>query len=174
MTRTARPAIYWIIGIIALFLYGSAASTEPDAPPPAARKLEMQPIGVIHKENTAAWIEIDRQFHDGLLGIGDFSHVWVFWWFDRNDTPAKRATLQVHPRGNRRNPLTGVFATRSPARPNLIALSLCRIQRLEGTVLYLEGIEAFDGTPVVDLKPYLPELDRAENIRLPDWVRRGE
>src|SRR3990172_1231577 len=144
MTRTLRMASYLIISIIALVLSCSVPSTGSGASQPATRKLEMQPIGVIHKKNTAAWIEIDRQFQDGLLGIGDFSHIWVFWWFDRNDTPAQRRTLQVHPRGNQRNPLTGVFATRSPARPNLIALSLCRIQRLEGNLLHIEGIDAFD------------------------------
>jgi len=67
-----------------------------------------------------------------------FSHVYVFWWFDKNDTPEKRAILQVHPRGNPQNPLTVVFATRSPSRPNLIALTLCKIVSVKENVLEVE------------------------------------
>ena len=97
--------------------------------------------------------------------------MWVLYWFDRNDTPSKRAVLQVHPRGNRRNPLTGVFATRSPVRPNLIALSLCRIVAIEKTVVQVEKIDAFDNTPILDLKPYIPQIDAPRKPpRLPDWI----
>lgn len=130
----------------------------------------MEPIGKIHKKDKGVWIEMDARFQDGLLGLDDFSHVWVFWWFDRNDTPDKRATLQVHPRGNRQNPLTGVFATRSPARPNLIALTLCEIRSIKGNRIILADIDAFDETPVVDLKPYIPSIDRQTHVRLPSWL----
>ena len=130
------------------------------------------PIGRVHKEDGKTFLEIDARYEDGLLGLDGFSHVHVFWWFDRNDTPEKRKVLRVHPRGNRNNPLTGVFATRSPARPNLIALTTCRIERIEGRRVYLDKIDAFAGTPVIDLKPYITGIDRAADVRLPDWIGR--
>ena len=106
----------------------------------------------------------------GLLGLDAWSHVQVIWWFDQNDTPEKRAVLQVRPRGNPQNPLTGVFATRSPMRPNLIALSLCKILAVKENTVEIDSIDAFDATPVIDLKPYAPGLDAAAEVRVPDWA----
>jgi tRNA (adenine37-N6)-methyltransferase len=97
--------------------------------------------------------------------------VLVFWWFDKNDTPQKRSRLQVHPRGNKNNPLTGVFACRSPARPNLIGLSLCWILSVKNNVVEIEKIDAFEGTPILDLKPYLPGYDSTPNASVPDWIK---
>jgi tRNA-Thr(GGU) m(6)t(6)A37 methyltransferase TsaA len=94
----------------------------------------------------------------------------VIWWFDRNDNPEKRAVLRVHPRGDPKNPLTGVFATRSPARPNLIALTLCRIRSIRGNTVFVESIDAFDNTPVLDLKPYIPGSDGVERALVPSWI----
>ena len=113
---------------------------------------------------------LEKKYEPGLLGLDGFSHVYVFWWFDRNDTPEGRAVLQVHPRGDRKNPLTGVFATRSPRRPNLIAMTLCKIVAVKENVVEVEKIDAFDGTPVLDMKPFLPGYDTAEDAKVPDWV----
>jgi tRNA-Thr(GGU) m(6)t(6)A37 methyltransferase TsaA len=96
--------------------------------------------------------------------------VYVFYWFDRNDNPEKRSVLQVHPRNDKQNPLTGVFATRSPARPNLIALSLCRIIKVEDNTIEIDRIDALPDTPVLDLKPFIPQAE-AENAVIPDWLR---
>ena len=71
----------------------------------------VQPIGRVQKVDDHTLIVLDKKYEPGLLGLDGFSHIYIFWWFDRNDTPEKRAVLQVHPRGNRDNPLTGVFAT---------------------------------------------------------------
>ena len=129
------------------------------------------PVGTVEKKGGAVRLRIDERCADALKGLDGFSHVWVLYWFDRNDTPSRRAVLQVHPRGNRRNPLTGVFATRSPVRPNLIALSLCRIVAIEKTVVQVEKIDAFDNTPILDLKPYIPQIDAPRKPpRLPDWI----
>ena len=108
----------------------------------------------------------------GLLGLDGWSHVWVFWWFDKNDTPRKRSILEVHPRGDRNNPRSGVFATRAPVRPNLIALSLCKIISVKENLVEIESIDAFDGTPVLDLKPYAPGADSA-SATTPDWARHN-
>jgi len=132
----------------------------------------MHPIGHVRKSQGRTCIVLDKEYEPGLLGLNGFSHVHVFWWFDRNDTPQARTVLQVHPRGDRKNPLTGVFATRSPRRPNLIALTLCKIVAVNENVLDVEEIDAFDGTPVIDIKPFLPGGDTADQPRVPDWVGR--
>lgn len=81
------------------------------------------PIGKVVKENGRSFIVLDKKYQAGLKGLENHSYVTVVCWFDRNDTPEKRAILEVHPRGDKKNPLTGVFATHSPFRPNLIAIS---------------------------------------------------
>ena len=133
------------------------------------RQFTLESIGSVQKSGEHTRLVLDKSLEPGLLGLEDFSHVWVFWWFDQNDTPEERATLQVHPRGNKNKPLTGVFATRSPARPNLVALSLCRILSIKDNVVEIDTIDAHAGTPVLDLKPYIPDNDFAE-ASVPDWI----
>jgi tRNA-Thr(GGU) m(6)t(6)A37 methyltransferase TsaA len=133
----------------------------------------IHPIGIIHKDDQTAFIEVFETFQDGLFGLEQFSHIIVFSWFHKNDTPQKRRTLKVHPRGDKRNPLTGVFATRSPVRPNLIAISTCKILSFEGNIIRIDGIDSFDGTPVIDIKPCLSKDDAVMDIRVPQWVREG-
>jgi tRNA-Thr(GGU) m(6)t(6)A37 methyltransferase TsaA len=129
-------------------------------------------VGRIEKTDRKVRIRLEPKYEAGLLGLEGWSHVWVMYWFDRNDTPEKRSTLQVHPRGNPANPLTGVFATRSPVRPNLIALSLCRVVSVEQNLVEVEGIDAFDGTPVLDLKPFIPGPDTPQRaITTPVWAK---
>jgi tRNA-Thr(GGU) m(6)t(6)A37 methyltransferase TsaA len=94
----------------------------------------------------------------------------VLFWFDQNDIPAKRRVLQVHPRKDPRNPLTGVFATHSPQRPNLIGLTVCRIKSIQGNSIEIEDIDALDGSPVIDLKCYIPGSIGEKDVHLPDWV----
>ena len=112
----------------------------------------LQPIGRVTRNNGRTFIEIDEKYNAGLKGLERHSHVTVVYWFDRNDTPQKRSILQVHPQGNMNNPLTGVFATHSPVRPNLIAISRCQIVSVNDNVIEIKSIDAFDGSPVLDLK----------------------
>ena len=135
-------------------------------PPPFA----IQPIGVVRKIGDSVRIEIFHEFADGLLGLEGFSHIFVFYWFHQNDAPAKRKTLQVHPRKDPRNPLTGVFATHSPRRPNLIAQTLCKIVAIADPIIEIEKIDAYDGSPVIDIKCYIPDLPVKPDVRVPDWV----
>lgn len=129
------------------------------------------PVGVVIKTEEAPRIEIYAPFEKALLGLDGFSHITICYWFHRNDTPESRKTLQIHPRKNKRNPLTGVFATHSPVRPNLIALSQCKILRIDGRLIHIDEIDALDGSPVIDIKPYIP-IDKLETseIKLPAWV----
>lgn len=137
---------------------------------PAETVFTLRPIGRVEKLEDRTLIVLDKKYEPGLLGLDGWSHVYVFWWFDKNDTPDKRAVLQVHPRGDRQNPLTGVFATRSPFRPNLIAQSLCKIVAVKENSVEVETIDAFEGTPVLDLKPYAPGQDSAAAAKVPAWA----
>jgi tRNA-Thr(GGU) m(6)t(6)A37 methyltransferase TsaA len=114
---------------------------------------EVHPIGWVRKAGGQTTIEIDERLRPALMGVEGLDSIWVLYWFDRNDTPEQRSILQVHPRGDPGNPLRGVFATRAPVRPNLIALSRCRVLAVRGNVIEIEGIDAFADTPVLDIKP---------------------
>ena len=96
---------------------------------------EVRPIGWVRQADGRTTIEVDKQYQPALLGVEKLDAIRVLYWFDRNDTPEQRAILQVHPRGNHENPLRGVFATRAPVRPNLIALSRCRVISVQDNVI---------------------------------------
>jgi tRNA-Thr(GGU) m(6)t(6)A37 methyltransferase TsaA len=99
-----------------------------------------------------AWLEVNPSFARGLSGIAVGDEAIVVTWLHRAD----REVLEVHPRGDPKIPLTGVFVTRSPHRPNPLGLHRVTVREISGTRLRVGPIEAIDGTPVVDLKPVLP------------------
>jgi tRNA (adenine37-N6)-methyltransferase len=137
----------------------------------AAVQFGLTAIGHIEKDAERSFIRLKAGYRDGLLGLEDWSHLWVLYWFDRNDTPEQRSVLQVHPRGDHENPLTGVFATRSPLRPNLVALNLCRVLSIEGCDIEIESTDAFNNTPVIDIKPYIAAIDTPKGtLKQPGWV----
>jgi tRNA-Thr(GGU) m(6)t(6)A37 methyltransferase TsaA len=125
----------------------------------------LRPIGVIRSEVKTrseapkqgsegapdAWLEVRRWAMNGLRGLAVGDDVIVITWFHRS----RRDVLQVHPRSDPRNPLTGVFATRSPDRPNPLGLHPVVVRAIDGNRLRVGPIEAIDGTPVVDIKPEL-------------------
>lgn len=137
------------------------------------QEFSLHPIGKVVKRANVTSLEIFPEYRDGLMGLAGFSHLIVLYWFDRNDTPAKRATLRVHPRRDKRNPLTGVFATRSPRRPNLIGLSVCKIKSVEAGKILVDKIDAFNETPIIDIKPYIPANDEVTGASVPGWVGGG-
>ena len=126
---------------------------------------ELQPIGVVRSplaDREAAprqgdegapdaWLELDEHVFEGLDGIEPGDEVVVITWLHE----AERDVLKVHPRGDERHPLTGVFATRSPDRPNPLGLHQVTVLERAGGKLKVGPIEAIDGTPVVDIKPVL-------------------
>ena len=160
----------WLV-VAGVFVF-SAWSVSPisaDNQQASPKHFIVYPIGQVDKHDGHTRIILDRNYQAGLSGLDGFSHVLVFYWFDRNDTPEKRAILKVHPHGKKQNPLKGVFATRAPVRPNLIALSLCRIISIRENVIEIDHIDAFPNSPVLDLKPYVPSIDAAD-ATCPEWV----
>lgn len=128
---------------------------------------QLNHIGHVQVQDGKSQIVLDPEYQDGLLRLDEFSHVWVIWWFDRNDSPEEREILQVHPRREPRNPLSGVFATRAPVRPNLVGLTLCRVIAVRENVLVIDRIDAYPGTPVLDLKPYIPGWESVPDAIVP-------
>jgi tRNA-Thr(GGU) m(6)t(6)A37 methyltransferase TsaA len=169
--RSATVVGKMCVMIVLLVLLSSSIAHESEQM--AEKQFILRPIGSVHKENGHATLVLNKKVEPALLGLDGFSHVWVLWWFDRNDTSKKRSVLQVHPRGNSENPLTGVFACRSPARPNLIALTLCRVLSVKDNVVEIDKIDAFSDTPILDLKPYIPSCDSAK-ASIPDWLKNRE
>ncbi len=167
-------------GIIKILLLSAPISAENPGqsqqnPRKAAIKaICLNPVGVVKKEGRRAWLEIYPEYGPALTGLQDFSHLWVFYWFHENDNPEERRTLQVHPRRDPGNPLTGVFACRAPVRPNLIGFTACRIIKVEGNVLEVADLDARDGAPILDLKPYIPDGDAIPEARAPEWLRRSK
>ena len=133
--------------------------------PELGEALQVRPIGTIRSTLVSrtnaprqggegapdAWLDVADEFTPALLGIAAGDEVLVLTWLHQSE----RSTLQVHPRSDPANPLAGVFATRSPDRPNPIGLHRVTVREIAGTRLRIGPIEAIDGTPVVDIKPVL-------------------
>ena len=133
--------------------------------------IQLFPIGKIINESGIVKVVLASPYAAGLKGLSGFSHAQILWWMDACDNPSDRATLlEAQPYKHGPDEL-GVFALRSPERPNPIAVSnaaIAYVDEASGT-LGLHYIDAFDGSPVLDLKPYTPSLDRVERPVTPAW-----
>jgi tRNA-Thr(GGU) m(6)t(6)A37 methyltransferase TsaA len=127
-------------------------------------------VGTIRRDASGAVLELDPAYLEALRGLDGFSHVVILYWLDRNDTPGQRRALLVHPRNDPGNPLTGVFATRSPRRPNPLGMDTARILSVEGNLVRIDETDALDNTPLIDLKPYIPASDAFPEAEVPEWV----
>ncbi len=116
-------------------------------------------------------IELDiKQFGpDALAGLDAFSHAEIVFHFDKV-MPEKIESGARHPRGREDWPLTGIFAQRGKNRPNRLGVTVCRILSVEGTRLHVEGLDAIDSTPVIDIKPVMREFLPRGDVRQPEWV----
>jgi len=129
-------------------------------------------VGKVKKDSEIETIEIYEEYADALLGLDKFSHVIVLYWFHKNDIPEKRGVLRVHPRHNMNNPLTGIFACHSPCRPNLIGLSVCKILSIKANIIHIDSIDAFNDSPIIDLKSYITSMDKMKGAFMPSWATR--
>jgi tRNA (adenine37-N6)-methyltransferase len=139
------------------------------------KRIILKPIGYVRtkaagdevKDKTqASQIVIDSEFSEAMQGIDGFSHIFVLFWL--NEVSGQPKILKVHPRGREDLPLLGIFATRTKLRPNPIGLTLVELLGVNGNVLVVRGLDAFDGTAVLDLKPF-DFWDIAEDARVPEW-----
>ena len=126
----------------------------------SSSKIEACPIGVAHRQHAdedindrdlISKIVIGKKYADGLVGIEDWSPLYVIFWMDKISNEKKTLLCPGNECGM---PTVGIFATRAPVRPNPIGLTLVELVRREGNVLFVKGLDALDGTPVLDIKPY--------------------
>jgi tRNA-Thr(GGU) m(6)t(6)A37 methyltransferase TsaA len=148
----------------------------------------LRPVGIVRTDATddevreragelEATVEVFPEFQEALDGLKGFSHIFVLSYLDKL-RPDQVGALKVRPRRLLKAgfkfeelPLVGVFAIDSPTRPNPIGLTLVKLLRIEGPLLFVRGLDCFDGTPVLDVKPYRNDY-RAEDYELPEWYRR--
>ena len=112
-------------------------------------------------------VVINDEFAEALNGVNEFSHMFVLFWL-HGVSDEQRKILKVHPRGRKDLPLLGVFATRTMFRPNPVGLTLVELIQVEGNVLTVRGLDAFDGTPVLDIKPF-DSWDKTSTFKVPGW-----
>jgi tRNA-Thr(GGU) m(6)t(6)A37 methyltransferase TsaA len=132
---------------------------------------QVYPIGHVRRNEDGTTLQILEPFRPGLKQLDHFTHVIVLWWSDQLDDEEYRTIMQCEPpyAGGR---VTGVFACRSPYRPNPISMTTCKILEMdEGRgLLRIGDIDAYDGTPILDLKAYFPVCERVKDARIPEWL----
>lgn len=116
-------------------------------------------------------VEIAPEYRAGLRGLEGFSYVQVLWWGTECDNEHSRGKLVENKPYRNAPEILGTFATRSPERPNPIGVSVAYVTHVdaENGVIGLAWLDAFDGTPVIDIKPYVPSIDRVEAPEVPEW-----
>jgi tRNA-Thr(GGU) m(6)t(6)A37 methyltransferase TsaA len=129
------------------------------------------PVGYVRRNDGRTTLEILEPYVPALKELDKFSHVQVFWWFSQFDDEMYRGVTQSE-HAPYDAPVLGMFACRSPVRPNPIALTTAEILNVDSEkgVVEIVNIDAFDGTPVIDLKPYIPVCDRVERVRVGEWA----
>ena len=136
----------------------------------------LKPVGLVKTEavgnevrdkNVISRIVFREDLIESLEGIQDFSHIFVLFWLHEIGNKAK-GIRKVHPRGRDDIPLLGIFATRTPYRPNPIGLTRVKLLDVEGNVVTVQGLDAFNGTPVLDIKPF-DHWDTTDKVKVPEW-----
>jgi tRNA-Thr(GGU) m(6)t(6)A37 methyltransferase TsaA len=138
-------------------------------------------IGVVHNEvkepidegwsRVVSEIVVDEMFADGMDGIEAFSHVLILFWMHRA-AEAEPVRMRRHPQGRPDMPEVGIFAQRARHRPNPIGVTAVKLLRRDRERLVVQGLDAINGTPVIDVKPYVPQFDAVESPRVPAWIHR--
>jgi len=144
-------------------------------------EINLTPIGFVKNnitepkrgdwEAVTSEIIINEDLKQGLSRIDEFSHLIVIYWMHKLP-PSQRSVIEVHPKGNQNLPLVGVFASRSPARPNPIGITTVKLMERRDNILKVTGLDAIDETPVLDIKLYIPDHDSASEIKTPGWLTK--
>ena len=134
-------------------------------------KMNLKSIGKIIIDEQGMSIVLDKEYGPALEGLDGFQNIQVFWWFSECDNEDSRSKLTEESPYTHGPTVLGTFATRSPERPNPLALSCAQITYIDkdNAVIGLAYIDAFNNTPVLDIKPYIPSLDRVEAPSVPQW-----
>lgn len=128
-------------------------------------------IGSIGEDKRGFFAALLPPYREALTGLEGFSHIQLLWWFDRCDNPRDRGT-RIEEKPYKMGPeRMGVFATRSPNRPNPIGVSVCTVTHVDKAqgLIRLAYTDALPGTPIIDIKPYTPSMDRLDNPTVPKW-----
>jgi tRNA-Thr(GGU) m(6)t(6)A37 methyltransferase TsaA len=145
------------------------------------KEIRLKPIGYVQRKtksenvkdrSLSAQVVIKSKYLEALNGIEDYSHLFIIFYMHK--TPKKeKLILKVNPRGRADIPLQGVFATRTPQRPNPIGLTLVELIERKQNTLVVKGLDAYDNTPILDIKPF-DHWDSATDIEVPEWRRKLE
>jgi tRNA-Thr(GGU) m(6)t(6)A37 methyltransferase TsaA len=136
----------------------------------------LTPIGYVQKNDTSICLVIQEEFWKATTNLDLFSHIIVLWWIDRMDQPDVRRTLLANPPRNKGPTPSGVFACRSPARPNPIGHTIVKLLRLDkqNSRIIVDHMDADNDTPILDIKPYLPSSDRVDDTKVAPWFENLE
>jgi tRNA-Thr(GGU) m(6)t(6)A37 methyltransferase TsaA len=129
---------------------------------------EQQPAPTLE---SVSEIVIDTSYVGILDGVEDFSHLLVLYWAHRVPSEG-RSLIKGHPMGRKDLPLVGIFATRSPARPNPVCATTVRLIERNGNVLKVQGLDAVDGSPIIDIKCYTPYYEAIGEVKLAGWMEQ--
>jgi len=134
-------------------------------------QLEWRPraTGTREDRKVVSELVIDTDLAGITDGIGDFSHLLVLYWAHGVDQDG-RSIIKAHPMGRNDLPLVGIFATCSPARPNPVCAMVVRLLERKGNVIKVQGLDAIDGSPIIDIKPYNPSYYSADDVKVADWM----
>jgi len=138
--------------------------------PIAMVKNDVKELGRRDWDKVISQLIVRPDFADALEGLKEFSHLIVLFWFHLSPA-GENAAHKTHPQMRQDLPLVGVFATRSPVRPNPLGMAVVKLEGHIKNVLIVTGLDALDGTPILDIKPYLPG-DSVAKIKVPDWVNK--
>lgn len=133
----------------------------------------VNPIGKVKFKDEGIFIDIEPKYISALQALDGFSHINIIWWFSDFDTEEARNILETSKPYKKAPDVMGIFATRSPVRPNPIALSTVEIIHIDHNKgsIQIPYIDANDNTPILDIKPYTPSLDRVESPEVPQWCK---
>jgi len=130
-------------------------------------------IGVVESKGELSTIKIFSEYEKKLSSLNNFFHLIILYWFHLQDNEKERSTLQVVLRRHAGAPQVNVFASRSPSRPNPIGFCVVELISVEYCILTVRGLDTFEGSPIVDIKPYVPKSDAVPNATIPEWVNTG-
>ncbi|MEJ2449020.1 MAG: TrmO family methyltransferase [Anaerolineales bacterium] len=133
---------------------------------------QVKPIGFVQIRQENISIHLEQEYHSGLSGLEGFSHLQVLWWAHRTDSAENRQRLVLGKPFRMGPDRLGIFATRSPARPNPVMVSIIEVDEIDDKegILYPSFLDADDGTPVMDIRPYFA-MERVRDCQVPDWCR---